>query len=123
LRAVDKFGNVLGIMPGLLCTVLGGAAQVVGQVGQRKVQKTLTDRVLKTANDEYFAPRGLVVRVCTRTVVEAMVKHTAVVKPGAGAAITNALEGFALRTRIGGRLIDAFSSKVSHLRISRGNVC
>lgn len=38
--------------------------QVAARAGIRILSKTLTDRILRKANNEYFAPRGLRVRIC-----------------------------------------------------------
>jgi hypothetical protein len=105
-------GGILSFMPSVAAQIVGGGLQVAGQVSQMKVRKTLTSRVLDTANTEYFGPRGLAVRICPRGAVEAFVAQTKFIKPGAGAAISSGLQAVALRTRIGGRLVDMFSSSV-----------
>jgi hypothetical protein len=42
--------------------------------GQAAVQKSLSDRVVALANEELFAPRGLVVRICTTEAVRVLVR-------------------------------------------------
>lgn len=48
--------------------------QTAAQTGMRVISKTLTDRYLKKANDEYFGPRGLRVRLMKTEAMEYFVQ-------------------------------------------------
>lgn len=45
------------------CMIAGAAIQLGAQTAMHKISKTLTDKYLKKANDNFFGPRGLRVRL------------------------------------------------------------
>jgi hypothetical protein len=72
LRVVKKLGKVAGfVFPGMHVIT---AINIGASTGQGVVQKSLSDRVVKLANEEFFAPRRLVVRLCTTEAVRMLVR-------------------------------------------------
>ncbi|KAI5121179.1 hypothetical protein M0805_005980 [Coniferiporia weirii] len=64
LRVVDMAGMVIGLVPYHWAMIASTCLQVVAKTGIHIISKSLTDRLLRRANAEYFAPRGLRVRIC-----------------------------------------------------------
>ncbi|KAI5121177.1 hypothetical protein M0805_005978, partial [Coniferiporia weirii] len=64
LRVVDVAGMAIGFVPYHWAMIASIAIQTAAQTGIRVIAKTLSDRLLRRANADYFAPRGLRVRLC-----------------------------------------------------------
>ncbi|KAL5527873.1 hypothetical protein ACEPAG_6674 [Sanghuangporus baumii] len=64
LRVVELAGMVIGFVPHHWAMIASAGIQVAAGTGIQVLAKTLTDRYLRRANAEYFAPRGLRVRIC-----------------------------------------------------------
>jgi len=64
LRVVDAAGAALGLVPYHWAMIAGALMQVGSRTASRGVSNTLTDRYIRNANETYFAPRGLRVRLC-----------------------------------------------------------
>ncbi|KAI5121178.1 hypothetical protein M0805_005979 [Coniferiporia weirii] len=64
LRVVNFVGLVLGLVPYHWSWIASFCMQTVAITGIHVLAKTLSDRLLRHANAEYFAPRGLRVRIC-----------------------------------------------------------
>ncbi|KAG9000685.1 hypothetical protein FRB94_005233 [Tulasnella sp. JGI-2019a] len=64
LRVLDAAGMIIGFVPYHWATLAGPLIQVGAQVGAHVLSKGLTDRYLRIANDNFFAPRGLRARLC-----------------------------------------------------------
>ncbi|KAL5529953.1 hypothetical protein ACEPAF_6210 [Sanghuangporus sanghuang] len=64
LRVVEFAGMVVGFVPHHWAMIASAGIQFAAGTGIHVLSKTLTDRYLRRANAEYFAPRGLRVRIC-----------------------------------------------------------
>ncbi|KAG8978853.1 hypothetical protein FRB94_013149 [Tulasnella sp. JGI-2019a] len=64
LRVLDAAGKVIGFVPYHWAMIAGPLIQVGAHAGARALSKGLTDRYLRLANENFFAPRGLRVRLC-----------------------------------------------------------
>ncbi|KAG9001707.1 hypothetical protein FRB94_004586 [Tulasnella sp. JGI-2019a] len=64
LRVVDTAGKITGMVPYHWTIIAGATITTAAQAGTRIFSKTLSDRYLRHANETYFAPRGLRVRLC-----------------------------------------------------------
>ncbi|KAL5487557.1 hypothetical protein ACEPAI_5665 [Sanghuangporus weigelae] len=64
LRVVEFAGMVIGFVPHHWAIIASAGIQFAAGTGIYILAKTLTDRYLRRANTEYFAPRGLRVRIC-----------------------------------------------------------
>ncbi|KAI5117050.1 hypothetical protein M0805_007907, partial [Coniferiporia weirii] len=78
LRVVDVAGMVIGFVPHHWAIIAGAAMQTVAQTGIHILAKTLSDRLLRRANTEYFAPRGMRVRICKTAAMRQIVGLDAV---------------------------------------------
>ncbi|KAI5115805.1 hypothetical protein M0805_006524 [Coniferiporia weirii] len=76
LRVVDVAGMVIGFVPHHWATMAGAAMRT--QTGIHKFAKTLSDKLLLRANAEYFAPRGMRVRICKTAAMRQIVGLDAV---------------------------------------------
>ncbi|KAH8113832.1 hypothetical protein DFH11DRAFT_1704716 [Phellopilus nigrolimitatus] len=73
LRVVNAAGLIIGFVPYHWAVLAGAGMQVGAQVGIKVLSKTLTDRYMRRANVEYFAPRGLRARICKTAAVRQLV--------------------------------------------------
>ncbi|KAH8113843.1 hypothetical protein DFH11DRAFT_278873 [Phellopilus nigrolimitatus] len=73
LRIVDAAGLIIGFVPHYWAALAGAGMQFGAQVGIKVLSKTLTDRYMRRANTEYFAPRGLRARICKTAAVRLLV--------------------------------------------------
>jgi hypothetical protein len=73
-------GKAIGFVPHHWAMIAGTLMQTGAQVGNHVLAKTLSDRVLRVANRDYFGPRRLAVRVpiiggIVKRVIDANVQH------------------------------------------------
>lgn len=87
--------------------------QVVAQTGIRIIAKTLTDRYVRRANEEYFAPRGLRVRICRTPAMRQLIGRDPTPDPTAQKSVSSKTTNFA---KGAGRVAETV---VLHLPIAR----
>ncbi|KAJ6518804.1 hypothetical protein C8R45DRAFT_807032 [Mycena sanguinolenta] len=73
LRVVDLAGLVIGFIPHNWAQIGGGLLRIGAGGGTRILNKSVTDRYLRTANLRLFKPKGLVVRICTSAAMRHLV--------------------------------------------------
>ncbi|KDQ11010.1 hypothetical protein BOTBODRAFT_57738 [Botryobasidium botryosum FD-172 SS1] len=73
LRVVNTAGKIIGFVPYHWAIIAGAAMQTAAQTGMHVLSKGLTDRYLRHANDTFFAPRGLRVRLCTTAAMRQLI--------------------------------------------------
>ncbi|KAG8846702.1 hypothetical protein FRB96_001938 [Tulasnella sp. 330] len=73
LRVVDYVGLITGLVPFDWAMVAGAVMQTIAQSGASALSKSLSDRYLRNANENYFAPRGLRVRLCKNSAMRQLV--------------------------------------------------
>ncbi|KAG8991167.1 hypothetical protein FRB93_002872 [Tulasnella sp. JGI-2019a] len=73
LRVVDAAGMIIGFVPYHWAIIAGAAMQTAAQTTAHILSKTLTDRYLRNANENYFTPRGLRVRLCKTNAMRQLV--------------------------------------------------
>ncbi|KAJ6477649.1 hypothetical protein C8R45DRAFT_906499 [Mycena sanguinolenta] len=73
LRVVDLAGLVIGFIPNEWAMIGGNLLQIGAEGGIRILNKSVTDRYLRTANLRLFKPRGLAVRICTSAAMRHLV--------------------------------------------------
>ncbi|KAF9015897.1 hypothetical protein BDZ89DRAFT_1076087 [Hymenopellis radicata] len=72
LAVVDKVGMIIGFVPNQWTMIAGIAIQVSAQTGMHIISKNLTDKYLIRANETFFGPRGLRVRLCKTPAMRAL---------------------------------------------------
>ncbi|KAG9003693.1 hypothetical protein FRB93_010914 [Tulasnella sp. JGI-2019a] len=73
LRVLDTVGKVIGMVPYHWTIIASIAIQTGAKAGAKALSKGLTDRYLRIANEAYFAPRGLRVRLCRTPAVRQLI--------------------------------------------------
>ncbi|KAI8817121.1 uncharacterized protein EV422DRAFT_542494 [Fimicolochytrium jonesii] len=119
LRVVDTAGLIIGFVPAPWALIAGPIMQTVAQTAAHVISKTLSDRLIRKANTDFFNPRGLVVRLCTNRAMRQLVKIDGPEKkpPNQALMVAKALgrgaQNFALRLPIPfmGRIVETFGNQ------------
>jgi len=74
LRVVDSVGKAIGMVPYHWAVVASVGMTATAELTAVALSKGLTDRYLRIANESYFAPRGLRVRLCKTNAVRQIAK-------------------------------------------------
>jgi hypothetical protein len=115
-------GKAIGFVPHHWAMIAGTLMQTGAQIGNHVLAKTLSDRVLRVANRDYFGPRRLAVRVCTTRALHRLVnapdaQPDAGKLQGVGRKAAHLAESVAVRVPIiGGIVKRVIDANVQHVR-------
>jgi hypothetical protein len=117
---VGLAGTIVGFVPNHWAQLAGTIITVGATAGNKVITKSLTDRLLQTSNEDYFKPRGLVVRICTTGALRQLVGISTKPEPSkwkkAGKKAGNTVESIASHLPVAGLIVrhavDIFGHKV-----------
>ncbi|KIY61742.1 hypothetical protein CYLTODRAFT_495080 [Cylindrobasidium torrendii FP15055 ss-10] len=113
LAVVNQVGKILGFVPEPVSMVTSIAMRAGAQTGMRILSKTATDRYLSHANDTFFAPRGLRVRLCKTPAVRALARPgSEPASVSSKAKLLQSAQSVAMHLPIASRILNRFTPAV-----------
>ncbi|KAF9015893.1 hypothetical protein BDZ89DRAFT_994837 [Hymenopellis radicata] len=111
LAVVDKVGMVIGFVPNHWTMIAAMTIQVSAQTGMRVISKNLTDKYLIRANETFFGPRGLRVRLCKTPAMRALASPSTP-QPSTLAKVGKTAQSIGLHLPVVRKVINRFADPV-----------